>query len=55
MATISGDIYTANVAATGGGGLGATGFNSSSLLIEGTRHGPGFTCAALHCRRVVWT
>ena len=41
-ATISGDIYNANVANTGGGGVGATGYNSSSLLIQDTRHGAVF-------------
>lgn len=38
-ATISGDVYNANVADTNGGGISATGYNSSSLLIENTRHG----------------
>ena len=37
-ATISGDIYSANAADTGGGGIGATGYNSSSLLIQDSRH-----------------
>jgi len=41
-ATISGDIYNANIADTGGGGVGATGYNSSSLLIRDTRHGAAF-------------
>ena len=37
--TVSGDVYNANAADTGGGGIGATGYNSSSLLIQDTRHG----------------